>query len=43
MFRMDDGDVTIVEAPVALENPAQFSANERERLKCAYADALALI
>lgn len=40
---MDDGRITNVELPAALEHPSQFSAAEFERLTRAYAESLGLL
>jgi hypothetical protein len=40
---MDDGQVRSFDLPSALENPAQLSAGELERLKRAYSEALGLL
>jgi hypothetical protein len=42
-LRMDDGQVKTVELPAALQDPAQFSTAEFERLTRAYAEALGLL
>jgi len=40
---MDDGQVKSFDLPSALEEPAQFSAGELERLTRLYAEALRLL
>jgi hypothetical protein len=40
---MDDGQVRSFDLPSALEDPAQFSSGELERLKGLYAEALRLL
>jgi hypothetical protein len=42
-LQMDDGQVRSFDLPSALENPAQLSAGELERLKRAYSEALGLL